>query len=232
MTEHDHGDLPSPDPKESYVCWMDIMGTGNNMYQNISIAAKKILKFQMIAKRFENGDITIYPMMDGVYIVSEEVGELKKFLEESFEEAAEQVLKMPLEDMFVIRGGISFGPVVEGKDFPTNFEDEQYRQNIESLLIGPPMVEAYTIEDSAPPFGIAIHDSARSFTPDDFKYQWYEWFQPENRELANDLRKELEEYFQNSTNNSHVTNYSEEKIDRHQSLMRKYLPEVKLKGSD
>ncbi|WP_127014739.1 MULTISPECIES: hypothetical protein [Haloarcula] len=224
--------LPSPEPKYSYVCWMDIMGTGNNMYQNISDAAQKILQFQILAKEFETDGLTIYPMMDGVYIVSQEIDHLTEFLKLVFERAANEVLDRELDDMFIIRGGVSFGPVVEGKDFPIEFEDDGYRQNIESLLIGPPMVEAYGIEEDAPPFGIAIHDSARSFTPDNFQYQWYKWFDNNNRELANDLRKKLETYFDYNNKKSHMTNYPEEKVRSHKEMMELYLPEVKLKNRE
>ncbi|MCD2200633.1 hypothetical protein LPA44_12090 [Halobacterium sp. KA-4] len=232
MTNSYDDSLPSPEPKYSYVCWMDIMGTGNNMYQNISVAAQKILNFQILAKEVESDGLTIYPMMDGVYIVSEDIQDLTEFIEVAFENAAHQVLERDTEGMFIIRGGISFGPIVEGKDFPIEFDDEEYSQNIESLLIGPPMVEAYGVEEDAPPFGIAIHDSARSFTPNDFQYQWYKWFNPSNRELANELRKKLESYFEYSKRNSHITNYPEEKIEQHKDMMELYLPEVKLKNRE
>lgn len=232
MTNSYDQDIPSPEPRYAYVCWVDIMGTGNNMYQNISTAAKKILNFQILAKEFEGAELTIYPMMDGVYIVTEDIQDLTEFLEVVFEEAAQQILKKELDGMFIIRGGISYGPIVEGKDFSVEFDDEEYRQNIESLLIGPPMVESYSVEEEAPPFGIAIHDSARSFTPDEFQYQWYKWFKGSNRELANTLRKKLESYFRYSRKNSHITNYPKSDIDRHEELMEKYLPEVKLKSKE
>jgi hypothetical protein len=210
---------------------MDIMGTGNYMYQNISLAAQKILNFQILAKKYESDNVTIYPMMDGVYIVSEDVDVLINFIDIILENAAKQVLKENLKDAFVIRGGISFGPVVEGKDFSVDL-DEEYSQNIESLLIGPPMVEAYRSEEKAPPFGIAVHDSARAFSSDAFQYQWYKWFHPKNRELANDLRKKLEKYFEHSIKVSHITNYPEEKIADHREMMERYLPEVKLKNKE
>lgn len=224
-------DITSPEPSESYICWIDIMGTGNHMYQNISVAAQKILNFQILAKKFEGEDLTIYPMMDGIYVVSEKVGKLTEFIDATFEKAANQVIMEDIEDTFVIRGGVSFGPVVEGKDFSENV-DEEYSQNINSLLIGPPMVEAYNSEEKAPPFGIAVHESARAFSSGVFQYQWYEWFQSENRELANDLRKELENYFDHSRKVSHITNYSEAKIEEHTEMMERYLPEVKLKNKE
>lgn len=231
MTNVLEQDFPSPEPSDSYICWIDIMGTGNHMYQNISVAAQKILNFQILAKKFESDGLTIYPMMDGIYVVSEEVNKLTDFIDIVFESTAEQVLEEELEDTFIIRGGISFGPVVEGKDFSVDLDDE-YSQNINSLLIGPPMVEAYKSEEKAPPFGIAVHDSARAFSSDVFQYQWYEWFQSKNRELANDLRKELEKYFDHSKKVSHITNYPEKKITNHRDMMERYLPEVKLKNKE
>jgi hypothetical protein len=76
MTDVLDGQIPSPDSSDSYVCWIDIMGTGNHMYRDISVAAQKILNFQVLAKKFESDNLTIYPMMDGVYIVSESVEEV------------------------------------------------------------------------------------------------------------------------------------------------------------
>jgi len=202
------------------------------MYQNISDTARNLLYFQILSKELEIEECTIYPMMDGVYVVSEDLDEMIVFLKATFERAARQVVEREVEDVFLIRGGLSYGPIVEGKDFQIEFNDQEYQDNIESLLIGPPMVEAYTMEEEAPPFGIAIHESARSFTPDDFRYQWYKWFSPDNRELANDLRKTIEAYFNYSKRHAHVTNYPAEKIDHHMELMQQYLPEVKLKNSN
>ena len=228
MSDISGGELPSPEPKYSYVCWMDIMGTGNGMYQNISDVAKHLLQFQILAKDGEGEKITIYPMMDGIYVVSEDSSSLIEFLKTTFKKAAQRVVEREVGDVFIIRAGISYGPIVEGGDFTIGFDDGRYKENIESLLIGPPMVEAYGIEEKAPPFGISVHESARAFSPENFEYQWYEWYSPKNKELANELRKKLESYFNEREKRTHMTNYEAEKIDHHRELIELYLPELKL----
>jgi hypothetical protein len=208
------------------------MGTGNYMYQDVSEAAQKILDFQLLSIEHETQDLSTYPMMDGIYVVSEEVNNLLDFIDNTFEDHADRIVNEELEEIYLIRGGISFGPIVEGDDFEYGEDSDDVLRTINSLLIGSPMVEAFNIEDEAPPFGIAIHDSARAFTESGFQYQWYNWFEPDHLELANDLRKEVEEYFEESKNHCHMTNYPEEKIDHHAKLLDKYLPEVKLKNNE
>jgi predicted RNA-binding protein with TRAM domain len=91
------------------------------------------------------------------------------------------------------------------------------------------MVQAFEYEREAPPFGVYVHESARSFAPDErneepFNYVWWKWFQPVDRAIAVELREILDEYYEWATNNSRRIENDLERIDEHEKLAKQYFP--------
>jgi hypothetical protein len=103
-------------------------------------------------------------MMDGVYITSPRQGPLRYLLSAVLRRLAETFLveKTPWFK-FMVRGCISFGPLIDGRDLPEQASHSLARNPTyrDSILIGIPLAQAYRGETSAPPFGVFIDESAR-----------------------------------------------------------------------
>ena len=112
--------------------------------------------------------------MDGVYITSRLVTEMRNLL--TYIYRAHTIYLCDTENFkhwFMIRGAISYGSVIHGKDVPYNASTE-FATRIgykEQLLIGMPMIEAYIHERDAAPMGLYSHDSCNEYIPAQWK--WY-----------------------------------------------------------
>jgi len=99
-----------------------------------------------------------------------------------------------------------------------------------SILVGLPMIQSYINEKYAPPFGIYIHESARSFAPegeDPFVHKWWQWFRAGQYGWTNKktelLSEAMESYFKFASDNTINLDYPEEDINRHRNMFREYL---------
>jgi hypothetical protein len=183
-------------PKNEYVGWIDIMGTSNAMRRSVKTAAVKVLKLHnIIIDVRDDFDIEAFPMMDGIYVVSEDKDEIVDFFQSIFKGYAEYLVEQSVEDHFevfyaaIIRAAIAFGPLYHGSDTPDDASSSIANSDEygDSIIIGVPMADAYTAEAEAPPFGIHIHQSARTRAPDDkepIPQYWWEWWDESESELT------------------------------------------------
>lgn len=220
-------------PQNQYIAWLDIMGTANAMRRSVKTAAVKVLKMHNAVLDVEDSyDIKLFPMMDGIYIVSDDGYELIDFLQDLFKGYAKYLQEESDQDHFevyytsVIRAAIAFGPLYHGEDTTkavseTIADSGNYKN---SMLVGVPMADAYEAESEAPPFGIHIHQSARTLAPEGeepIPQYWWKWW-TDSDDLPEDLLDLLEEYFDYFEDSRHSA-YSQDKIDEHREMAEAYL---------
>ncbi len=221
-------------PHYDYVCWLDVMGTANQMLRSLPIAANFIFKLQCAvleaAEEVAEGQgVRLYPVMDGVYITAERRMTLQRLLNQALCRLAITFLHEPVPfHQFLVRGAIAFGPVYHGCDLDqrTSFVLKRHEGIRDSMLMGLPMAQAYRDEREAPPFGLAVHSSARGFAPDGdqpFRFIWLDWFNYSDPKVdPAQMLAHLDEYFEWQLAHSTVTGYAEDRIRHHLKLVREY----------
>src|SRR5437867_1770841 len=131
---------------------------------------------------------------------------------------------------FIVRGGMALGLVVHGATLPedcswTLFKNDSYR---DKLLLGLPMVQAHQAETNAPPFGVYVHESARSFSPpgtQPFHNVWWDWFRG-STDLRNQLSSKLQEHYVWCRAHASQLEYQPERIAVHEKMAKEYLEET------
>ena len=165
--------------KNEYVCWLDLMGTKSLMKRSPTTCTINICQLHVCLSSFKSENVRLYPVMDGAFITTKSKTDLKNFLRNVFSSMSNDFIegKNHLYQS-IIRASIAFGPLIHGIDIESDKISKEYKN---SLLFGLPMTQAYSSENKAPPFGIYIDKSARTFaTPDEkpFTTRWYIWFDP------------------------------------------------------
>jgi len=163
--------------------------------------------------------------MDGFYASSSNQQDILDFLREVFRQTADEFVNEtePLH-RFIIRGAIAFGPVIHGGQVSPSASNI-FQSNVsykDSILLGLPMVQAHTYEDQAPPFGLFVHESARSFAPPNAQplhHLWWKWINPHN---SDQLRDALLPHYQWCHARSGSLLYQPERIAVHEDLVRQY----------
>jgi hypothetical protein len=221
-----------PEASFEYVCWIDIMGIRNSMMCSVKGTANFIFKLHSIIIENLNNDIIAYPCMDGAYISVKTKKTLFQFLNRVFERSANEFI---IEDSnyhkFIIRASVAYGPIIHGRDITKNVTNkfdgkDQYKQ---AILLGSPMIQAYSSENNAPPFGIYIHESARVFAPKEdtpFTYTWYYWLKyASDAKVKNDFKEKLFSYFEWAKKNSIKIDYPIERIEHHIKMVEQFFEE-------
>jgi len=132
------------DPEYDYVCWLDVMGTGNQMLRSLPTAANFIYKLQCaVLEAAEevgfNQGVRLYPVMDGVYITSQRREPLQAILNQTLCRVAITFLKEQTPfHQFLVRGAIAFGPVYHGCDLDPKTSYVMARHEVirDSMLMG------------------------------------------------------------------------------------------------
>lgn len=218
-----------PPSQNEYVAWVDLMGCQSLMGISMKVASSAIFKVHVAALdakiHLNLQQISLYPVMDGFYATTAESETLKAFLTDVFLRVAKVFLDDKLEHkfQFLIKGAISFGEVVHGKNVgkqAANRLDENppYR---ESILIGLPIAQSHLLERSAPPFGFSIHDSAKSAFGLAERDTWWQWFDEQFE--AQEFYKELKNYFDWNLDKKGKDGYKIDRIIVHDALAKKYL---------
>ena len=221
-----------PQAMREYVAWVDVMGTQASMSRSLAISANFIFKLHTAALQAPIQNVTLYPIMDGFYASSPDKGSILDFLRSVFEQVGQEFNGEPHEQhRFIIKGALAFGPVIHGTNVPpqasqTINNSPQYRN---SLLLGIPMVQANISEKLAPPFGIYVHESARSFAPPDqtpLHYVWWTWRNPIDRNnshrIWNDLSQSLESHFTWCAERAGDLEYAPDRIEAHRAMAQQY----------
>lgn len=226
-----------PNPRKEYVAFVDLMGTRNNMCRSVKDTSNFIFKLHAAVvsawRKSAYTGVFVYPIMDGVYITSQNKKNMEKILTKIFSDLSDVFIKeLNLFHKFIPRCGMAYGDIIHGHDVPYQaskvFElDLGYKNNI---LLGQAMINAYTSEANAAPFGIYLHESAtnRSISGSAagaFSDDWV-WYESKlitvSTEIPQKLGDALRQYYQALRDESHPLHYPTERIDEHKHKVKDY----------
>lgn len=236
-------DSAFPKMKNEYVCWIDIMGTKRKMEHSVNTCGIFMLKFHAaILEAVQEKGLTkdraieTYPVMDGVYITSKTRKDLEIALVHIFSELGRLFNSTTdFHHQFLVKAAIAYGPVIHGEDIGdvVNRAIANNPSYKNSLLIGLPMIQAITGEQNAPPFGVFIHESARTFHPDNedaFSFKWWKWYLHNTSDWTSDetenLHTKITQYFNNRRNQSIFLEYPIDRVDAHLKAAEEYFLKV------
>ncbi len=215
-----------------YVAWLDVMGTANQMVRSLPIAANFVFKLHCAVltsydqlERDDRDCLRLYPVIDGVYITSTSRGPVQNVLVGALQQCVTTFLnaKEPFHH-FIVRAAIAFGPVYHGCDLPLGIANilESHKCIRDAMFIGAPLSQAYREERNAPPFGVAIDESARTFAPGEdqpFRFVWFDWYAHTDPQVDRQaVLKKLNWYFDWQTEHCNMTGYELSRIDHHRKL--------------
>lgn len=219
-------DASSLTASSEYVAWVDVMGTQASMSRSIQATANFVFKMHIAALEAVscNARIRLYPVMDGLYASSPDQAVFVEFLRSLLLAVAQTfVTTKDQRHKFLVRGGLAFGSVYHGAMLPTTSSAKlsaapQYR---DSILLGMPMVQAHLAERTAPPFGIAVDESARGFAPqgsEPFHTAWWHWKNENTAADWNALTPAMAEYFAWCRDRSQPLGYPADRIAAHKEM--------------
>ena len=227
-----------PVPIGEYVLWCDGMGTGQELNRNLERSAVFVFKLHAAFLKASEGllEVNFYPVMDGMYITCPHRKTIEDLVAEAFFLLAKDfITSHGTQNMFMVRGGIAFGPVIHGKDIcDSAFGSIGVNNTVKNaILLSPAMVAANKVESKAPPFGIYVDDSAKTSpvlsnsSDKGFISSLYQWWSKERhsdkRYILENLYHNINHYFQKSKIHSIGMNYPIEKIVFHEKLLEEYL---------
>ena len=216
-----------PQANNEYVAWVDVMGVQKHMARSISTTANFIFKLHVAALE-SRAQLTLYPVMDGVYATTPNQAHMLGFLTSVFSSIADEFSnEQNQERKFIIRAGLAFGPTIHGSRLsqqasPTLHNNMNYRS---SILLGLPMVQAHLGERSAPPFGVFVHESARSFAPQGqqpIHFAWWRWKSFAATATWDALTTSLPQHFDWCLARSLPLEYDEKRIEAHAEMYEQY----------
>ncbi|MGO9326418.1 MAG: hypothetical protein ACLP07_17825 [Terracidiphilus sp.] len=171
---------------------------------------------------------------------------MQQVLKSAFCELAREFINRPgTENMHMMRAGLAFGPTLHGADthdeafygahggYETTremFEQSSLDDVRRHVLLSPAMKLAFDAERNAPPFGIFVDDSAKTYpgltegTGGGFRSSLYQWWAGDEaaREIAAKLYEQIEFYLDKSEVHSVGLQYPRERIQDHKKLATEY----------
>ncbi len=219
-----------PAPSLEYVAWIDVMGIQSAMARSLDIASNFVFKLHSAALLAALPALRLYPVMDGLYVTSAQRSDMEAFLVSVYSAVADEFIQtsVPLH-RFMIRGALAYGPVIHGSSVPSQashpFGNAAGTAHKDAVLIGLPMVQAHVSEPSAPPFGVFVHESARTFAPagtSPFHHVWWQWSQPHTNATWQAMPAALAQHFQWCKARPHLLLYDAGRTEAHDALAREY----------
>lgn len=218
-----------PAPSHEYVAWVDVMGVKASMGRSIAGTANFVFKLHIAAIQAKLPGVRLYPVMDGFYASAADSGVFQTFLRNVFGAVAEEFNgTIEMKHRFAIRGGLAFGPVYHGESVGPGASNvlATNAAHRDAILLGMPMVQAHVVESSAPPFGIAVHESARTFAPphvDPIHSAWWHWRHATTLPAWTALPNAFTEYLNWCRARAEGLEYPEARIDVHRKLFNQFL---------
>lgn len=171
-----------------YVGWIDLMGAGHVMSTSVQKSANFMARLHIAVERARQGcnfSGRLLPINDGIFIVANKKREIMSMMGRVMISLAANFIAVPRpHDRFLLRGGLAFGPMYFGENLISGLRPKKFRENatfLDRVMFGPALIQAYRSETAAPPYGIAIHESARAFHPADeepFRMTHWMWWTP------------------------------------------------------
>lgn len=214
--------------KPEYVCWMDVMGTGSIMSQSLQRASNFIIRLHASVIRSKLPNQRLYPMLDGIYITCPSQHDMLKLLHKAFHILAVEFTSTAEQNhRFIPKASLAYGPVVHGSTLARTVNPELAENPAirDSLVLGLPVIEAHKGERSAPPFGIFVNISARTFSPKGslpLPYVWWRWFNT-TYTYPPDFLQRVTEHYAWCKANHYTEQYDEQRIAEHEKMAIEYL---------
>jgi hypothetical protein len=228
-----------------YVAWVDLMGSGQLMRKSHVKSAIAIGHFNSaILTAAENLGFPgeIYPLVDGVYITTDNRSDLQRLLKYIMKLNAINFLlcnSKNTDDHRIVRGAIAFGQVIEGKDLKGSSRIfDNWPEYTKNILLGAPLALANAAERMAAPFGIWVDESARQFSPNldgAATLRWTNWnwwdYPSKNEDIDQDcgdiekmLAEKIKKYFDWCQDNYIMMMYEPDRLSDHRERARQYFP--------
>jgi hypothetical protein len=215
-------------PSSEYVAWIDVMGIQSAMGRSLHISGNFVFKLHVAALQAPHENVTIYPIMDGFYASTPNQADMLNFLREVFVQTADEFVKEqePLH-RFIVHGALAYGPIIHGNQVAADASNI-FQKNLghrDAILLGLPMVQANQGERQAPPFGLFVHESARSFAPASIPplhHVWWKWGSQQHTSPWQQVKAALEEHYKWCSENSGPLLYEPERIEVHKRLAIQY----------
>ena len=173
-----------------YVGWLDMMGAGHVMSTSVHKSANFLARIHMavdLARRDTGVDCITVAINDGIFILSPNKSNIMQVMRQSIINLSLHFIGVPRPyDKFLARGAIAYGPVYSGEHLNQGISAKRRSRSpsmFDNVMFGPPVIQAYLSESTSAPFGIAIHESARSFAPvgfSPFRMSHWIWWQNNN----------------------------------------------------
>jgi len=218
-----------PQASDAYVAWLDVMGIRATMLRSLPVTANFVFKLHVAVLEAPGQHVTLYPVMDGVFIVTPNREEMRSFLSEVFSRLADLFTNTTQnEHRFLVKCAVAFGGVIHGQNVPANVSNifQQHQAYKDSILLGMPIVYAVQGEPRAAPFGVFVHESARDFleqTERKRSHVWWPWFDPGQNQSAQALRGALPDYFDWCEERAGAIDYDYNRIRAHRHYADQYL---------
>jgi hypothetical protein len=231
-----------------YVAWIDIMGSSQLMRKSHVKSAIAIGHFNSSVLTAA-ADISfpgeIYPLVDGVYITTDNRTHLQTILKYIMKLNAINFLlcnSKNTDDHRIVRGAIAFGQVIEGKDLVGSARIfDEWPEYTKNILLGAPLALAHAAERSAAPFGIWVDESARQFSPNldgaaTLRWtNWQWWNYPSKDPMIDDdcidiekmLSEKVKKYFDWCRDNYIMMMYDKNRLEDHAERARQFFPSWK-----
>ncbi len=202
--------------KNVYVAWLDLMGAGHIMSVSMEKSANFLVRLHMAVDQAVSdakGAVLALPINDGVFLTSEDQATIKIVVRKIMMDLSCFFISTPdVQNRFLLRGAIAYGPVYRGSDMLAGLSLKKkalHSNTLDRVAFGPAIIQAYGAETLAPPYGIAVHESARSFAPagsKPFRLTHWLWWATEDglpqpsgaaplKQIKEALKVELHSYF-------------------------------------
>ncbi|WP_244478312.1 hypothetical protein [Methylobacterium sp. Leaf113] len=147
------------------------MGAGNLMSVSLEKPANALVRLHMAVEQATHQHTSAYtlPINDGVFIICPSTFEIQTVVQSIMIDLAAIFISTPdPQNKFLLRGAIAYGPVYRGDAIAAGLSPAKrvkHQQTLSRVAFGPAIIQAFRSESNAPPYGIAIHESARAFAP-------------------------------------------------------------------
>lgn len=211
-----------------YVGWIDVMGSQNVMLRSLNMSAHFLMKLHLASLKAHDSSIELFPVIDGIYACSASQKAVLNFLNRVNSALAITFILEPVSlHKFMIRSGLAYGPVITGKEtLACAAELRENSKQVNQIFFGAPLTQAFQIEKKAAPFGVALHESVRSFAPNKeipmSGTYWKWWKHPQENALALELFESLEKYYTWCLAHTAMLAYDKADIERHIELAKEY----------
>lgn len=218
-------------PEYYYVGRLDMMGARAAMTRSVGVSGNFIGKLHVAMLEAPRAALAaLVPTVDGAYIVAKERDVVLDHMRAALRSLAKSFVNGENRyRQFVVRGGLAYGPVVLGASLESASDCLAHPANAayrDSILIGTPVVQAYEVEEKAPPFGVRVDMSARTFASDGkpFGSAYWRWWKQDNADaaLASKLKEKLRKYFEFMREHAIELDYPPDAIARHEQLTNEY----------